>query len=141
MVPQLTRPASSLRRQFIEEKLSREIVGAFYDVYNTLGFGFREVHYSRAMHIALTERGLLVEREFPVEVFFHGHQIGLQRIDMLVEGRIIVETKAAHRITEGDRRQLLSYVSAMNLELGILLHFGPRAEFHRILGAWKPPNT
>ena len=56
------------------------------------------------MHIALTERGLLVEREFPVEVFFHGHQIGLQRIDMLVEGRIIVETKAAHRITEGDRR-------------------------------------
>src|SRR6184192_774692 len=125
---------SSARPKFVEGELSRAIVGAFYEVYNALGFGFLESIYARALEIALKRRGLAVDREFPVEIFFGGEQIGFHRLDMLVERRVVVEIKATQRLADANLRQLLSYVTATNLELGILLHFGPHARFHRVLG-------
>lgn len=122
-----------MRQEFVEGELSREIVGAFYDVYNALGPGFVESIYSRALEIALRDRGLHVEREFTVQVLFRDRQVGVHRIDMLVERRVVVENKATHRLADANLRQLLSYITAANVELGILLHFGPRANFYRVL--------
>lgn len=122
--------------------MSRQIVGAFYDVYNALGFGFLESIYARALDIALKERGLRVDRELPVEVFFHGRQVEVHRLDMLVDRRVIVEIKSSHKLAEANLRQLLSYVTATNMALGILLHFGPHATFHRVLcGRKRKVNT
>ena len=126
------------RRHLVEEELTRKIIGIFFEVYNALGFGFLESIYKRALVIALRKRGLLVEREFPIEVFYEGESVGFHRVDLLVEGRIIIEVKAAHKLAYADRLQLMNYVTAMNLEVGLLLHFGPRPEIKRVLGGWRP---
>ena len=137
-------PSRVLRRvkqnsaTLIEEALTREIIGGFYEVYNGLGFGFRENIYKRALDIVLSKRGLLVEAEFPVEIFFDGKQIGFDRIDRFVNRRVIVEVKSTHKLAYADRMQLMNYATAMNLEVGLLLHFGPRPAIKRVLGGWKP---
>jgi GxxExxY protein len=121
----------------VEKQLSHTIVGCFYEVYNELGYGFLESLYARALEIALRERGLRVDREYPLVVTFRGHQIGFHRVDMLVERRVIVEVKSTERVPESAHRQLRSYVNAVHLKLGILLHFGPRPRFYRELGSRK----
>lgn len=125
------------RLHLVEEALTHEIIGGFFETYNELGFGFRESIYKRGLEIVLRRRGLLVEREFPVEVYFQGIQIGFHRVDMLVEGRVIVEAKATHNLAYADKLQLMNYLAAMNLEVGLLLHFGPTARFVRVLGPRK----
>jgi len=127
----------SSRKDFVEGELSHEIIAAFYEVYNVLGPGFVESIYSRALEIALAERGLHVEREFPVAVLFRGRQVGIHRIDMFVERRVVVENKATSKVVDAHKKQLLSCVTAANVRLGILLHFGPHATFHRVLGRRK----
>ncbi len=100
---------------------------AFFVVYNTLGFGFLETVYERAIYVALRNRGVHVERQVPFEIYFEGDLVGRHRADLLVEHRVVVEVKATHALQEGAKRQLLNYVTALNLDLGLLLHFGPRA--------------
>jgi GxxExxY protein len=124
------------RSDFVEEELSRRIVGCFFDVYNELGPGLFESLYSRALEIAVRAEGLHVEREYPIAVRFRGQQIGFQRVDMLVERRIIIENKSTEFVTEAARHQLRCYLKAMRLDLGLLLHFGPRPNFYRELGGW-----
>src|SRR5947207_9531951 len=114
------------RRQLVEPELSRHIIGCFYDVYNELGPGLFESLYSRAMEIALREKDLVVEREYPIVVQFRGQQIGYQRIDMFIERRVVIENKSTERVSEGARHQLRCYLKALRLDLGFLLHFGPR---------------
>lgn len=123
-------------RTFVEAELSRTIVGCFYDVYNELGPGLFESLYSRALEIALRERGLRVEREYPIAVRFRGQQIGYQRVDILVEGKVVIENKATESVSEAARHQLRCYLKAMKLDLGILLHFGPKPNFYRELAGW-----
>ena len=125
----------------VEKELSHRIVGCFFEVYNELGYGFVESLYARALEITMKRRGLQVDREFPVNVTFQGQQIGFHRIDMLVERRVIVELKSTERLAETARRQLRSYVTALGLELGILLHFGPAPRFHRELGGRRPARA
>jgi GxxExxY protein len=102
-------------------------------VYNTLGFGFLESVYARALDVALRLRGLKVEREVPVTIRFEGVDVGQHRMDMVVNDRIVIEIKATEKISDVSKRQLRNYLSAMNLELGILLHFGPTANQFRVL--------
>ena len=128
------RREGSSRVHLLEEALTHEIIGGFFETYNELGFGFREGIYLRGLEITLRRRGLVVEREFPVEVFFQGQQIGFHRVDMLVDGRVIVEAKATHKLLYVHKLQLMNYLAAMNLEVGLLLHFGPTAQFVRVLG-------
>jgi GxxExxY protein len=125
----------------VEKELSHTIVGCFFEVYNELGYGFVESLYARAFEITMRDRGLRVDREFPIRVTFRGEPIGFHRIDMLVERRVIVELKSTERLAETARRQLRSYVTALGLELGILLHFGPAPRFHRELGGRRPART
>ena len=82
----------------------------------------------------MQERGLRVDREYPISVAFRGKQIGFHRIDMLIERRLIVEIKSTERVPESARRQLRSYVTALGVDLGILLHFGAAPKFYRQLG-------
>ena len=127
----------SARGKLLEEDVTREIIGAFYEVYNALGFGFLETIYKRALEIAMKKRELRVDREYPIRIFFDGQQIGFHRVDLLVDRRVIVEVKASHRLLDVDRRQVINYLTAMHLDVGLLLHFGPKADFKRILGGWN----
>ena len=118
----------------VDRQLSHAIVGCFYEVYNELQYGFVESLYARALEIAMRERGLRVDREYPLTVMFRGQQIGFHRVDMLVESRVVVELKSTERVPESARRQLRNYVNGLGLKLGILLHFGPSPRFYRELG-------
>jgi GxxExxY protein len=86
----------------------------------------------------MRDRGLQIDREYPVIVSFRGQQIGFHRIDMFVERRVIVELKSTERLAESARRQLRSYVTAVGVDLGILLHFGPAPRSYRELGRRRP---
>ena len=113
--------------------LSREIIGAFYDVYNELGFGFSEVLYQRAMPVALAGRGVHCEQELVLVVRYKGEVVGNYRADLIVEGKIIVECKVAVRILPVHEAQLLTYLKAGGITVGMVLNFGPRPTFRRLL--------
>jgi len=127
-----------LRPELIHAEISGEIIGGFYETYNELVFGFSEITYTRALDIVLRGRGLDVQREYPIVVNFRGQQIGFHRCDMLVERCVIVENKASELLSPIAKNQLRNYLAASKLELGLLLHFGPRANYYRILGPPSP---
>ncbi len=113
-------------------ELSRRIIGCFYTVYNELGHGFLEAIYRRAMTIALAEAGLSAREESPVTIWFHGAVVGSHRVDHLVEEQIILEYKAGVALSADHHAQLLHYLTAADLPLGILLNFGPKPTFKRL---------
>jgi GxxExxY protein len=121
------------RRHLVCGDITREVIGAFYEVYNTLGYGFLESVSTSAMAVELTRRGLRVEREVRVAVFNKGVQVGSFRADMLVESLVVVENKATATLSSSDRDQLLNYLRRSCLEVGLLLHFGPRPSFRRVV--------
>lgn len=124
--------------EIIEAELSKAIVRAFFDVYNELGFGLPESMYTRALEILLRDRGFRVDRELVFLVRFQGQVLGRQRLDLLVERKVILEVKSAEHLPPGARPQLRGYVRATGLRLGILLLFGPRPVFFRELGLETP---
>jgi GxxExxY protein len=128
----------SQRPELIHADISREIIGGFYETYNDLGFGFSETIYRKALEIVLVERGLDVQCEYPITVFFRGTQIGFHRCDMLIERCVILEIKGTELLSPVAKNQLRNYLAAMKLDLGMLLHFGPRANYYRILGPRTP---
>lgn len=117
----------------IERDRTEQIIGAFFDVYNNLGFGFLESAYVNALCLELQRRGVQYEREVAIEVQYLGVPIGRYRVDVIVDGRVLVEVKSTKNLTEADTRQVLNYLKATNLEVGLLLHFGPSPKFHRLL--------
>src|SRR5580698_2550054 len=114
-------------------KLSELIIGVLYEVYNELGFGFLESVYRKSLHLALSERGLSVEAEVPVPVMFRGVNVGDFRADLLVNKCILLELKTAETIIIAHEAQLLNYLRATSLELGLILNFGPKAQIRRLL--------
>jgi GxxExxY protein len=114
-----------------EEELTGSIIGAFYEVYNTLGFGFLERVYVMALERELRARGHHVAREVAVRVMYKGELLSNQRLDMIVDGKVIVETKSTLDLHKAARRQIYNYLKATNLEVGLLLHFGAVASFYR----------
>lgn len=119
-------------KAFPEKALTREIIAAFYRVYNTLGYGFLENVYQRALAHELVKQGIRVEREFLSAVYYDGVIVGHYRSDLVAEGKVDIETKASEHVVDADKKQLLNYLRATNLEVGLLLHFGPRPAFHRM---------
>jgi GxxExxY protein len=120
-------------RELVGEELTGSIIGVFYDVYNTLGYGFLEHVYIMALERELLGRGHGVGREVAVEISYKGHPLATQRIDMIVDGLVVVETKATMLLHKTAPRQLFNYLRATNLEVGLLLHFGPEPAFYRIV--------
>ena len=115
----------------LHHALTEKIIGVFYDVYNELGHGFLESIYETAMVIALREKGLVVEQQVEVPVWFRGNKIGNFFADLFVEGVVIVELKAVRSIDPSHEAQLLHYLRSTQIELGLLLNFGVRPEIKR----------
>lgn len=113
--------------------LTREIIGAFYDVYNALGFGFVESVYQRALPLALRARGIASEREVPLSVSYLGSVIGDYRADLVVDEKVIVETKVAAKILPIHEIQLVNYLKASTITVGLILHFGPEPAVRRLV--------
>lgn len=115
----------------IEKELTWSIIGAFFAVYRKLGYGFVEHIYVMALEKELLRRGHHVAREVQIAVFYDAEVLGHQRMDMVVDGRAIVEAKSTENLHPDAPRQLFNYLCATNIEVGLLLHFGPRARFYR----------
>jgi GxxExxY protein len=112
--------------------LTHEIIGACFEVSRELGSGFLESIYENALVIALQDRGLAVQRQVPLSVQFRGHVVGQFQADMVVENAIILELKAVARITPQHKAQLINYLNATGLDVGLLLNFGtPKLQLAR----------
>lgn len=111
--------------------LTKQIIAAFYCVYNRLGFGFLEKVYENAMLHELTRIGLEVKAQYPINVYYDGVQVGSYFADLLVEDLVILELKAAEDICEEHEIQLLNYLKATNKEVGLLLNFGKKPRVKR----------
>ncbi|HTW32304.1 MAG TPA: GxxExxY protein [Candidatus Sulfotelmatobacter sp.] len=114
-------------------ELTDKIIGVFYDVYNELGHGFLESTYAQAMVVALKDAGLNSAREVPVPVWFRGQQVGQYFADIVVEDAVLLELKAARNLESAPEAQLLHYLRATDVEVGLLLNFGLRPQFRRLL--------
>ena len=119
-------------RGLVEEALTGKVIGAFYAVYNELRFGFLESVYAGALEMEFAERGLPHIREYPLAVAYHERVVGTYRADFLIAGKMIVEVKASLALSDADRSQLRHYLKATRVEVGLLLHFGPKARFYRM---------
>jgi GxxExxY protein len=119
--------------KFKYEEITKKIIGAAMKVHSTLGNGFQEVIYQRAMEIEMRKSGLLFVREFNMPIFYDGEQIGERRVDFFVEGIISVELKAREILEKVHYAQARNYLEAYNLEVGLLLNFGGISlEFKRL---------
>ena len=123
-----------------QERTTRRILRAFYDVYNRLGFGFLESVYGNALELELREHGLLVRREMPVRVHYRGHPVGEFRADIVVEDVVLVEIKASRLLDPHAREQTLNYLRGTELEIGLILHFGTRPQFERLISSYRDPR-
>jgi len=111
--------------------LTKTIIKAFYNVYNTLGYGFLEKVYEKALWIELRKFELFVERQKPIHVFYEGELVGEYFADLVVNETVIIELKAAENLCEEHEYQLINYLKATDLEVGLLLNFGEKPQFKR----------
>ncbi len=121
------------KRGLKDGELTEKIIGVFFDVYNELGHGFLESVYLEALALALTATGLRVDRQVPLAVWFRGNLIGEFRADLLVENSVILELEAVRTLDPSHEAQLLNYLRATDVEIGLLLNFGPKPEFKRLV--------
>jgi GxxExxY protein len=115
-----------------DEERIYSVVGAFYEVHRTLGYGFLEHVYQRALEHELALRGHVVRREVHVPVHYKGMQLGTQRIDHLVDECLVLELKSTYELPPTTTRQTFNYLRAAGLRMGLVLHFGPEARFYRV---------
>jgi GxxExxY protein len=132
------RPASHAR--LLHGRLTQVILGAFYAVHTELGYGFLEAVYSNALVVLLRGAGLKVEREVSFEIVFHNHLIGTYRADLIVESKVIIEVKNTRTILPLYKSQLLNYLRASGLQVGLVLSFGESAEFTRVVNSRSAPR-
>jgi len=119
--------------EYKHSELTDLIIGVFYDVYNELRFGFLESVYRNSLRVALIQKGLAVDPEVAVSVFFRGQNVGDFRADLVVNGTILLELKTAERIIPAHEAQVLNYLRSTALEIGLILNFGPRPQVRRLL--------
>ena len=113
--------------------LSGQVLACFYRVYNGLGFGFLESVYCNALAHEFQKAGIPFVREAPVDVWYDGKIVGQFRADFSIDQKIVLEVKASQAIGEADRKQLLNCLRCSDVELGLLLHFGPRPSHQRLV--------
>lgn len=117
--------------ELLHQELTDKILKAFYEVYNHLHFGFREKIYQKSLVFELRQLGLEVEEEKSISVYYKGILMGEYRADIVVEGKVLLELKAQSTIKDPHEAQLLHYLRAMPLEVGLVLNFGNKPEFVR----------
>lgn len=116
---------------YLHAEVTERIIHCFYKVYNGLGFGFLKKVYERAMMIELRHAGLSARSQQPVTVYYRGENVGDYSSDIVVEDLIILELKAASALLEEHESQLVNYLRATDIEVGLLLNFGKKPEIRR----------
>lgn len=119
--------------EFKHQDITEKIIKAFYNVYNTLGYGFLEKVYENAMMIELKTMGLNCVKQKPISVYFKENCVGEYFADIIVEDCVIIELKAAEGIIAEHEAQLLNYLKATEIEVGLLLNFGKKPQLKRML--------
>jgi GxxExxY protein len=119
--------------RLVQQGLTGSVIGAFFEVYNAMGYGLLESVYAAALVEELGARGHSVEREVFVDAYYKGKPIARQRIDLIVDKTVVLEIKATEVLSRFSFRQMLSYLTVTQLPIGLILHFGPRARFFRMV--------
>ncbi|HEV2549967.1 MAG TPA: GxxExxY protein [Stellaceae bacterium] len=123
-----------------EDALTRLVIEAIIAVHNTLGPGFVEQIYQRALAIELTKKGLRFATEAEIEISYEGQMIGRHRLDFLIEGKVIVELKTVEDLGRAHYAQVRSYLRATGLEVALLVNFSKeRADYRRVVSSPHPP--
>ena len=112
-------------------ELTGKILGGFFQVHKELGFGFSEKVYESALEVLLNEIGMVVDRQKDIFVYYHGKPIGEYKAYLIVNGVVLLEIKSVEKIIDAHDAQLLNYLKATQIEVGLLLNFGRQAEFRR----------
>jgi hypothetical protein len=115
----------------LHKEITEKIIKCYYKVYNTLGYGFLEKIYENAFALELQQNGLDVKCQFPIKVYYENKIVGEYYADIIVNNLIIIELKAATCLLEEHECQLINYLRATEIELGLLLNFGKEAEYKR----------
>ncbi|HET9285012.1 MAG TPA: GxxExxY protein [Candidatus Angelobacter sp.] len=113
--------------------LCHQIVGIFYSVYNELGYGFLEAMYEEALAIGLAEAGLSTRQQVATPIWVPGRTIGEYKADIVVNNLVLLELKAAKALDASHEAQILNYLRATDIEVGLLLNFGPKPHFKRFV--------
>jgi GxxExxY protein len=122
-----------MNEQFRHAELTEGIIGVFYEVYNELGHGFLESVYENSLAIALRAKGYEVHQQVAIPVWFRGQKVGGFETDLLINRLAILELKSCRSIVDAHIAQLLNYLKATEIEVGLILNFGPRPEFKRVV--------
>jgi GxxExxY protein len=112
-------------------ELTGRILGAFFQIHKELGFGFAEKVYEGALEVLLQEMGFIVARQQDINVFYHGKIVGEYKADLIVNEVVLLELKSVDKLIDAHSAQLLNYLKATEIEVGLLLNFGREAEFRR----------
>jgi len=125
-------------KEYKYSDITHEIIGSAMKVHATLGNGFQEVIYQRAMAIEMIKQGLSFQRELEMMVYYDGEEIGTRRVDFLVDDKVMVELKALTKLEDVHLAQTVNYLEAYGLEIGLLLNFGAKSlEFRRCIKSSK----
>lgn len=125
----LADPATRQAERHLHDRVVGQVVAAFFAVYRELGGGFLEAVYHRALALEFVQRGLPVDQDVAVSVYYRGTKIGHYKAPFVVGGRLIVDVRAGDRVDPNDERQLRNCIRASACDAGVLLHFGPVATF------------
>jgi GxxExxY protein len=117
----------------LHKKITDDILKVYYDVYNQLGYGFLEKVYQNALYFELKSKGYKVEAQKQIKVYFKNQLVGEYYADLLIENKIILELKACEVLMNVHIAQLMNYLKATEIEVGLLLNFGEDPEFKRII--------
>jgi len=116
---------------YLHHDITEKIIQAYYKVYNILGYGFLEKVYYNALLIELRKMGMKCKSQFPIKVCYYNQQVGEYYADIIVEELVIIENKASEMLVKENEFQLINYLKATELEVGLLLNFGKKPEFKR----------
>ena len=118
---------------FKSQEITEKIIGVFYDVYNEVGYGFLESVYEKCLLVALRESGLAAEQQVTIPFFFRGHPLADFSADLLIDRKVLVEIKTCRTLDRTHEAQLLNYLRATEVEIGLMLNFGERPQVRRLI--------
>jgi len=118
--------------------LTYRVIGSAYKVYNTLGFGFLEKVYENALKFELTKRGIYVQQQVRLPVWYEGQQVGIYFPDLWIEHQLILEIKAAIGLAPEHEMQLVHYLAATGIDHGLLINFGAKVQIKRKFREYRP---
>lgn len=129
-------------KDYKHSNVTGKIIGAAMKVHSTLGTGFQECIYQRALEIELKKQDISFQREVDMKIYYDGQEIGKRRVDFLVENKVMVELKAVSVLEDIHRAQTINYLEVYGLEIGLLINFGAKSlEFQRFIKSQKHKHS